>query len=242
MNVPAKAIIPSEVREINGIVTDAEFNHESGIMVICTKSPNSLIVFNTNTNESNTISLAKTPYCVSLSEDGHKAVIGYSVASVSYIDIDNLDFINDFNIDCIPYDIVIGDNGWCYVTPTADQWVFFRSLNLNSGELITGRNGYTVYERTVIRKVPGKPYLVGSRMGLSPTGLLIFNVTRGPASDSISYYHEDIGPFWISADGARLYSRAKNVYSLPEYDGLYNFTTPPVYGQIESELLNISGS
>jgi len=238
--VSAKAIIPAEVRQINGIVTDAEYNHESGIMAICTKSPDKLIVFNTNANEADTISLTSTPNCVSLSEDGHKAVIGYSEPSVSYVDIDNLEITEDYTIDCVPYDIVLGDNGWCYITPTVGQWVFFRNLNLNTGQLIIGKNGNTIYERTIIRKISGKPYLVGSRLGLSPTGILIFDVTGGPANDTISYYHESIFYFWISKDGAKLYTGSRNIYNLPEYDKEYHSFPPPVYGQIGSELQNIS--
>jgi hypothetical protein len=240
VHVSAKAIIPAEVRQINGIVTDAEYDHESGIMAICTRSPNSLIIFNTNTNESNTVSLNKTPSCVGLSEDGHKAVVGYSLSSVSYINIDNLEITRDYTIDCSPYDIVLGNNGWCYITPTVDQWVYFRNLNLNSGELIIGKNGYTVYERTIIRKIPGKPYLVGSRLGLSPTGILIFDLSKGPTSDTISYYHESIFYFWISEDGTKLYGGCRKVYNLPEYDTEYHSFSPQVYGQIESELSNIS--
>jgi len=238
--ISAKAIIPSEVRQINGIVTDAEYNHESGTMAICTKSPNSLIVFNTYTKESGTISLSKSPNCVCLSEDGHKAVIGYSEPSISYIDVDNLEITRDYIIDCVPYDIALGNNGWCYITPTVNQWVYFRNLNLNSGELIVGKNGFTVYERTIIRKIPHKPYLVGSRLGLSPTGILIFDVTRGPSSDTIAYYHESIFYFWISEEGTRLYTGNRNVYTLPEYDGEYHSFSPPVYGQIESEFTNIT--
>ena len=240
VHISAKAIIPVEVRQINGIVTDAEYNHESGIMAICTKSPNSLIVFNTNTNESGSISLSKPPNCVCLSVDGRRAAIGYAEPSIGYIDINNLEITRDYIIDCIPYDIVLGNNGWCYITPTVNQWVYFRNLNLNSGELTVGKNNYTVYERTVIRQIPGKPYLVGSRLGLSPTGILIFDVTRGPASDTISYYHESIFNFWISEDGTRLYSGNRNTYSLPAYDWEYHSYSPPVYGQIESEFSSIT--
>jgi hypothetical protein len=240
VHVSAKAIIPSEVRNINGIVTDAEYNHESGIMAICTKSPNSLILFNTKTNETSTISLSKTPNCISFSEDGHKAAVGYSVSSLSYIDIDNMVITKDYTIDCIPYDIVLGNNNWCYITPTADQWTYFRSLNLNSGELTVGTNWSTLYEKTIIKKIPGKPYLVGSRTTLSPTGILIFDVTKGIASDTISYYHTSIGKFWLSEDGTKLYDSYKDVYALPQYDILYHTSSPPVWGQIESELNNIS--
>lgn len=240
VHVPAKAIIPNEVRQINGIVTDAEFNHESGIMAICTKSPNSLIIFNTITNESSIISLSKTPNCVSLSEDGHKAVIGYSVSSVSYIDIDNLKIIKDCSIDCVPFDIVLGDNSWCYIASTVDQWVDFRNLNLNSGELVHGTFRSEIYEKTILKKIHGKPYLVGTRTTLSPSGILIFDITKGIARDTISYYHESLGKFWISEDGAKLYCSCKIVYYLPKYDTLYHTTPPPVFGHIESGLFSIS--
>ncbi len=239
--VHVSAQAAAAVRKIEGIVTDSEFNHESGIMVICTKSPNTLIVFNTNTSESNTISLSRTPNCISLSEDGHKAAIGYSVAEVSFFDIDRLEITADYTIDCIPYDIVLGDNGWCYVTPLASNWDYFRNLNLISGELIVNPNSTIIFGRTILRKVFEKPYLVATKPDNSPTGLLIFDVTAGIARDTIAYYHADIGNFWISDDGTRLYSRTKKVYSLPEYNGEYNFTLPPVYGIIDTEFYNISG-
>lgn len=240
VHVPAEAIVPAEVRQITGIVTDAEYNYETALMAICTKSPNSLIVFNSNTNESTTIALANTPNCVSLSEDGHKAVVGYSVPAISYINIDNKEITRDYTIDCIPFDLVFGDNEWCYITPTEDQWVRFRNLNLNSGELIPGKTAFPLFEGSVIRKIPGKPFLVGSRLSLSPTGLLIYDVTSGIANDTVSYYHESIGNFLISKDGLKLYSGYGNVYVLPAYDTDYHTSPLPVSGQIRPEFQNIT--
>ena len=240
VHVTAAALVSPEVLQINGVVTDAEYNHSTGIMAICTKSPNSLIIFNTTTNVSNIISLSKTPNCVSLSEDGHKAVIGYSVSSVSYIDIDNLEISKDYEIDCIPFDIVFGDNGWCYITASVGQFNSFRNLNLNSGQLIAGTNFSLMYEKTNIKKILNKPYLVGSRTSLSPAGILIFDITKGKACDTISYYHASIGKFWISDDGTKLYEGFRNVYLLPVYDLLYHPYAPSVCGQIESDLNHIS--
>ncbi|MFZ0282405.1 MAG: hypothetical protein WAL29_12185 [Bacteroidales bacterium] len=235
VTVAGMATVPPEVSLINGIVTDAEYNHTSGIMAICTRSPNSLIVFNTAANESVTIPLDMSPNCVNISEDGKKAVIGYSVSSISYFDLETLSITEDFTVDCIPFDIVLCDNNWCYITPTEDQWVYFRNLNLSTGELILGRNRSTVYERTLIKKIPGKQYLVGSRLGLSPTGILIFDVTKGRASDTISYYHESIENFWISTDGAKLYSGTGTVYSVPDYDTEFHTDSPPVFGELDTE-------
>ena len=231
--------IPQGILNINGIVTDAEYNQNAGIMAIVTKSPDKLILINTNTNESDTLPLPKSPACISISEDSHKAVIGYSISSVSYIDLDNLQILKELDINCIPYDIVLGDNNWCYITPTSDQWVGLRSLNISTGELITG-NEWAIYEKTIIRKIPARPYMIGTQTTLSTSQVLIFNLTKGKASDTISSYFTNIGNFWISKDGKRLYSASGTFYSIPEYDFLYHVNDPPVYGQISQTFHGIN--
>jgi len=242
VHVAASSTILPEVIKIDGTVTDSEYNHETKIMTICTKTPNTLVILNTGTNESVTIPLGKIPYCVSLSEDGHKAVIGYTEPFVSYVDIDNGQITRDYSIDCIPYDIVTDNTDWCYITPSTGAWVNIRNLNLSTGELIEtiGLNWSTIYEKTQIRKRPGKPILVGTRTNLSPTGILIFDISSGIVNETISYYHTTIGKFWISIDGTRLYDGFRSVWLLPEYDTQFHPESPQLYGQIESELENIS--
>lgn len=232
VTLKANAILPGNVSQISGTVTDAEYNKATGLMAICTKSPNSLILFNTNTGKSNTIPLSKTPACISLSEDGGSAVIGYSVASLSYIDLNKQEISKEYELDCLPYDVVLSGN-WCYFTPTIDQWVFFRSLNLNTGAITVGKNWSTLYERALIKKIPGKPYLVGTNMGLSTSGILIFDISKGIASDTITNWFESTGKFWLSEDGKKMYSSLKKVYPIPQYDYLYHPLSPPIYGQIE---------
>ncbi|MDZ7634732.1 MAG: hypothetical protein U5L72_10060 [Bacteroidales bacterium] len=227
---------PAQGTTANSILTDAEYHHESGVMAICTKSPNQLLLLNTASGVTDTIKLEKTPNCISFSEDGQKAVLGYSVASVAYIDIATLNITAEYSIDCIPYDIVLGENGWCYITPVEDQGEMLRNLNLNTGQLITSSTADQIYEKTVIRKVPGKPLMAGSMVTLSPTSLLLFDLTVGQANDKVSRYHEPIGDFWLSKDGARLYAAYGNVYSVPEYDGQIHSSSPPVYGNIDTEL------
>ncbi len=231
---------PSETVQVSSVLTDAKYHRDSGIMAICTKLPNQLLLFNTNSGATETIKLEKTPRCISFTEDGHKALIGYTVPSVSYIDIDNREIIAEYNIDCIPFDIVPGENGWCYITPVSDQWVKLRNLNLTTGEVITSTTASSIYERTLIRKVPGKPYMAGSQLGSNPSGLLLFDLTGGQAKDAVTWYHESIGHFWLSKDGTRLYSAYGNVYTLPEYDGQFHHNPPLVYGNIGSELSYIN--
>ena len=242
VHAAASSTILPPVIKIEGIVTDAEYNHETKIMTICTKSPNTLIILNTGTKESATIPLDKTPNCISLSDDGHKAVIGYNVSLVSSVDIDTRQIIHDYTIDCIPFDIVHDNTGWCYITPSEGAWTNIRNLNLNTGELnqTVGTNWSLIYEKTLIRKKPGKSILVGTRTTLSPTGILIFDIANGMVNETISYYHTDTENLWISADGTHLYDGFRSVWILPEYDAQFHPSSPQLYGQIESELENIS--
>jgi hypothetical protein len=241
LHVPAKATIPSSDTKITGIVTDAEYNKKTEIMAICTKSPNSLILFNTNTKTFSTIDLSMTPNCISVSEDGHKAVIGYSVAYVSYIDLDNSRIFKDYAINCIPFDIVLGDNFWCYIAPATGQNIDLVNLNLDSGQLTTCNNLNWMYEKTIIKKVPGQPYIMGTCTALSPSGIQTFDISKGIAKDTVGHYHLDAWNLWISGDGKKVYTQAKKVYLFPKNDVIFHSDNPSIYGQIETSMNYISG-
>ena len=228
IRVTPVTIPPPDGFTLGGVLMDAEYHHESGLLAVCTGSPNQLIMFNTATWESDTIYLEKTPACISISADGHKAVIGYTVSSVSYIDLDAGEITDDYDIDCIPYDIVLGETGWCYITPTEDQWVTMRNLNLTTGQVST--NNYLIYEQTLIRKVPAEDYLIGSSLGLSPSGLMLFDVTTGEVKPDVTKYHESIGHFWLSKDGEKVYSAYGKIYWVPEYMGSSFGTEAPSFG------------
>ncbi len=235
ITVTSEPVPPPPGFSLGTILADAEYHYESGILAVCTRAPDQLILINTYTGVQNTIPLNKTPMCISLAEDGHKAILGYTVASVSYVDLDEMKIIDDYEIDCIPYDIVMGDNGLCYFTPFKDQWVTMRCFDLNSGQLTSGSNPPTVYEKTQIKKVPGKSVIVGSSLPLSPSGLRLYDLTPGPPREEVTHYHESIGHFWISKDGERVYSAYGNIYNIPEYDGQDHSTSPPFYGTLNIE-------
>lgn len=236
VTVVLPVIPPADPGQVTGILTDAEYHQGSGIMAICTKMPNRVHLLNTVTGVMDSIVLDKTPACISFTEDGQKALIGYSVAKVAYIDIASRQITAEYDIDCIPFDIVSGENGWCYITPVEDQWVKLRNLNLTTGEVITSNTASSIYEQTEIRKIPGKPYMAGSQLTVTPSSLLLFDLTGGQAKDAVTRYHESIGRFWLSKDGARLYSAYRNVYTIPDYDGQFHSDSPPVYGNIGSDL------
>ena len=235
VHVTPSPVVPIDVNRIYGTVTDVEFCHETGLLSICTVSPNSLVLINTVTKKDTVVTLEKSPNCISMSADGHTALIGYSVSSIDFFDLDNLSVIQSYTIDCIPADVALGENGWCYITPTFDQWVYFRSLNLNTGELHLSTFSNAIYEKTIIRKIPGKTYLAASIPTLSPTNLLILKIENGEASDTITTYFTDIGKFWISKDGSKVFAASRYVFHLPEFDGLYHPFSPAVYGNIAED-------
>lgn len=240
IRVTSTAVPPPGGITLGSILTDAEFNHASGILAVCTKSPNELILFNTYTWESDTIPLDKSPNCVSLSEDGHSAVIGYSVASVSHIDTDAPSITREYSVDCVPYDIVLGSGDWCYITPMEDQWETMRSLNLNTGQVMNSTNISMIYEKTKIKKVPGNAYMVGSEIMVSPSGILLFDISGGKVNEAVTQYHESLGNFWISKDGTRIYSSSGTVFRMPEFDGTFHGNSAPVYGKFEINYKAIS--
>lgn len=235
IRVTSAAVQPPGGFALGSILADAEYNHATGILAVCTKSPDELILYDTKTWESDTIQLNKSPNCISFSEDGHRAVIGYSVASVSLIDTDVSSITADYSIDCIPFDIVLGSGDWCYITPDEDQWESMRSLNMNTGQLINSTSTTMIYEKTGIKKIPGEDYMVGSRTTTSPSGILLFDVTGGQVNESVTQYHEELGYFWISKDGSRIYSTYGNVYRMPEFDGIFHSGSAPVYGKFETD-------
>lgn len=240
VQIDESLITQSGLPEIAGKVADVEFCQESGIMVLVTRSPDNLVIYNTGTNDSRILPLFHTPNCISISEEGDKAVIGYNSNLVGYMDIDKAELIKEYTVDCTPFDIVLGDNGWCYISPGEGAFTSLRNLNLATGELLlTGSPPSDFYEKSSITKIQGKPYIVGTRL-LSPSGILIFDITEGRAGNAITYYHTSLNQFWINKDGTRLYTYFRIVYYLPPYDGEYHPMDPPVFGHIESSSPYIS--
>ncbi len=235
IHVTSESLPRAESSLTGSILTCADFHHESGIMAICTRAPNQLILFNTKSGNADTLALDKTPSCISFSADGRNAIMGYTVESVGYLDIDNATIIEEYALDFVPHDVAHGDNGWCYITPSGYP-PYLRNLNLATGEIT--RSGEILYQwhalSGVIRKVPGAPLLIASRLNTSPSGLLVIDISEGAASESVTYYHENLGRFWLSKDGSRIYaSYAGVVYVRPEFvidPG--NSLEPSVYGRL----------
>lgn len=227
-NLQVKLLISATVKNsenikaISGKVTDAEFSTASNKLVIATQQPNQLVIFSRDTVQS-VIPLTKSPNCVSISEDGKTAVVGYNQAYVSLIDLESETITKTVEADCIIYDIVLGSGNWCYIVSDTGDFQSLRSLNLATGEIKRSANYSKTYAKMNIRKIPGQPYLLGSNSILYSNGLIMVDISKGIANDTIPYWNIDTNNFWISPDGNRIYTGIKNVFKTPDYVASDNY-------------------
>lgn len=207
----------ASVKWIAGTVQDAYYNKVNDVLYILTKSPNNLLVKTTDNDSLITYPLERIPNCIDVTADGKTLAIGYNQAYVDILNAETLELIRQYETDCVPYDLVFGENGWCYLSPEEDQWVYLYCLNLTTG--VTFRTSTAnMYEKTILRKMPGKPLLYATRPSLSPSGLLIINIEKGVANDTIPTWHEDTGGIiWLSKDGSKIFGGDKEIHKTPEY-------------------------
>ena len=207
----------ASVKWIAGTVQDAYYNKVNDVLYILTKSPNNLLVKTTDNDSLITYPLERIPNCIDVTADGKTLAIGYNQAYVDILNAETLELIRQYETDCVPYDLVFGENGWCYLSPEEDQWVYLYCLNLTTG--VTFRTSTAnMYEKTILRKMPGKPLLYATRPSLSPSGLLIINIEKGVANDTIPTWHEDTGGIiWLSKDGTKIFGGDKEIHKTPEY-------------------------
>lgn len=208
---------PENTKSIEGTVTDSEFNKITNQLLVCTQIPNQLIVFNTNDNSQTIIALDKSPNCISISEDGKTAVIGYNLAAVSLVDLETKNIRKTVETDCIPFDIVLGDNNWCYLMPETGNFEYLRSLNLVTSQLVKSTKYGNIYAKMTIRKVPGKPYLLGSNTQVSSNGLIMADISKGIARDTMPYWFIDTNNFWLSPKGDKIFTGVKNIHRTPTF-------------------------
>jgi hypothetical protein len=235
----ANSVVSQEA--IAGEMTDAVYLKDKDIMVLCTKIPNRLLVYDFNHNKKHVIELDKSPACIDFSADGKKAVVGYNLGAVSRIDMVNFRVEKTLNIDCIPHDVVYGENEWCYITPTANQWTKLRNLNLETGELILGK--ISIYEKTIIKRQVNTNILIGTRLNLSPNGIEIFKINPNYlVNDTVGNLHIDTSNFWLSEDGNRMFCGNGNIYRTPMYPSWndMNSQDPQLIGRLEAKLERVN--
>ncbi|WP_299583567.1 hypothetical protein [uncultured Sunxiuqinia sp.] len=227
----------------DGTVVDAVYHKPSDRLVIATKNPDQLLVYNTRDESQSVVALSKVPNCLELTQDD-QLLVGYTVAFVSAFQLDNMELLQTYTLDCIPFDLAHGDNDLCYVSPGGENDKSMRVLNLKTAELISKEFAFYHHfdEQTIIKKVKGEPRLLATRTRVSPSGLLLFDISEGIPNDTISYWHEGLINIWPTNDGKRFIDYRGNVFFIPEYNTQVTNSIDGFnqYGTIELAYANVS--
>jgi hypothetical protein len=232
-NIGATPELPFvNVSPIEGKVIDACYNKSTDQMVIATQSPNRLNITHTTSGTSTVINLDKSPQCMEISLDGKTLIVGYTIAEAAIFSLETNSLLQSFPLDCVPFDVALGQNGWCYISADETNDHNLRSLNLTTGKLNSGKPASfisSMYGRSEIIKIPGQSLLAVSRTSVTPSGLLLFNIDHEIPNDTISYWHYDYNKMWILNDGSRFIASYGNCYYMPKYNSKI-FTQPSITG------------
>lgn len=193
---------------------DAEFSDALGRIVAVSTAPNTLHLYDPETQVDDTVTLPTTPTAVSVGPDGTKAVIGHN-GFISYVDLSTRTVTATWPVTTDAFDVVLAGNGFAYVFPRIDQWETIRCIRLSDGKE-TLHTGSSIRAGTRAKLQPGAAFIYGADNGLSPSDIEKYSLGSGTAAYAWdSPYHGDYGmcgDLWMSDDGARIYTRCGNVF------------------------------
>jgi hypothetical protein len=225
---------------IEGEVIDAEFCKNNGLLVIATKNPNRLY-FSNQGKPVTIMNLNTIPVCLTISETGDFVAMVSSNADLNLINPETQSITKIIPTGIVASDIALGNNDWAYITPKQDNSYYLRSINLKTGQGLTGKAW--VRGISYLKKVPGKNVLLGTRVGWSPDGLMVLDISKGLPRDTINEYHMDTWKFWLSENGDRMFCGTRKIYASPKFiDTLIFISTerPASKGELEEESHSIS--
>jgi|TARA_R100000935_G_scaffold58826_1_gene98319 hypothetical protein len=201
---------------IGGEIVDAEFDRINDQLIAVSTGPNELHKISPASKSMETLQLNITPTCVSVSNDGNFAVVGHD-ARISYVDLNNMQLINIYDVATDVFDIVLAPNNWAYAFPRSGQWERIHCVDLNTG-VETTSTGNQIREGTKAKLHPSGEYIYGSDNGVSPSDVEKYDITGGTADYLYdSPYHGDYsfdGNIWMSDSGDKLVSRSRNIFKL----------------------------
>ncbi len=211
----------ANVKAVEGQITDAFYDKAADILYYVTTKPDKLIAYDTKTKTiAHEVSLGKAPTCFSISEDGKNALIGHG-GMISKVDLQNFTILKTYSVTGILSDIEFAANNWCAYTEAGNysvQWTKIYWVDLSTGSIT---NGTTVYEDCMIKKVPGKDYIIGSETRVS-SGLYVYDSnTRTERAKIFS----SIDTFWFVNDGENLVSKLGNVFRVSDPLALTNYNS-----------------
>ena len=220
---------PVNVLPIEGVVTAAKFDKNRDLLYVTTRAPSELIVFDIKQNDLSRInmqriSLSGTPGCLTLSEDGNQLFIGCGGKLLHY-DAATMNLVKSIELDFIPFDVVYGENDWCYLSPDVnynDSKVYCVNIKTEETKIPEFGNVFGhLSTRARLVKTPGVSKILATSSTHSPAGVYLFDISQpvpNGQSAMAQYWHEEYTrgrPFWFSGNGDLIYTGDGSVLRNP---------------------------
>lgn len=221
--IPVKMIVPNTylyppmlVFNIEGVVTDAEFDKNSNTIYIATQNPNKVISYNIDTNSKKEILLDRNINCITLSDDNKQMFVGQS-AKLTHIDATTFSVVNSYDLSFNVHDVVYDGANFCYMTYKASSTnllKYITRINLLSGETNTYQFD-VIYENTNLFKVKNSSQVLAARKTISPNGVILIEISSNEPN-IVKYWHIGEGDrFWFSEDQKYMYTKNGKVFLRP---------------------------
>ncbi len=211
-SITVTAVAPGNnenIRSIDGNIIDAVFNKNTNTLYYVTSAPNKLIAYDVTTKTIlHEISLSKAPTCFAISEDWTKAAVGHN-GYLSAINLSNNTVTALYNSDYSVRDIAWAENDWFSYTQTGGSFSALHWIDTATGAVYDDTNKSSLDGGSMIKKVPGQPYLIATRGSTSPSGFFSYSIA---SKSKKSYSHMDLSNFWFSEDGQYIYGRSRDIY------------------------------
>lgn len=210
--ITVTAIAPGSnenIRTIDGNIADAVFNKNTNTLYYVTSLPNKFVAYDVSTRSVlYEIGLSKAPTCFAISEGWTKAAVGHN-GYISAIDLSSYTVTNTYQSDYSIHDIAWATNDLYAYTQTGGSFSCLHWINTTTGALYDDADKYSLDGSSIVKKVPGLPYMIASRNSTSPSGFFAYDIAT---KSKKSYSHMDLTNFWMSEDGQYVFSQNCNIY------------------------------
>lgn len=198
----------SNISAIEGNIVDAAVDKATNILYYVISQPNKLIAFDLSTKKiSGQINLSNAPTCLEFNEDFSQAAIGHGGL------ISMVDMVSKTVTKSIQLTNTVNDIAWATPTSLCYTELAYNSkntfwINLSDNKVSVEQN-YSVDGKTVIKKIPGRPFILATRQQTSPSGIFTLNASDRKLH---SYAHKSMTDFWLIKNGEYFISRGGDVY------------------------------
>jgi len=206
--------LSGNVVAIEGEVVDAEYCKASGLIMIAAKNPNR-IYFLKPGESMTSLDLNKIPISIAISETGDVIAATFTNTDLSLISSESRTITKNIPTGIIASDLALGNNGWAYLSPKQFVGDYLQSVDLVTGQVV--KNNNYMSGLSLIRKVPGRNLLYGTKVGWYPDFLIVFDISNGAANDIVDQWWVDLAKFWISEKGDQIFTGLKKIYNSPDY-------------------------